>query len=201
MIVGGMDTSGTSNTDQSRYLGVVIGTDQAINTMKMDLSYEDIHMSRIVDKKRQDEIISKLKFDSSEIMAFCFKIGKNTTINEITEMRKVKKLRIPDKKIYSTYHYLLAYHIRQRITGFLVMHNQDVSSMIFECDGDCRRFLNESGLHNTNGGNAYMLSDIVAWANNANREPPGVTQADISGEIRRMLIKKLGLDPERKRRT
>jgi len=201
MIVGGMDASGTPETDQNKYLGVVIGTDRAINATKMNLGYEDIHMSRIGDKKRQDEIISKLKFDSSEIMAFCFKIDKNATINEIAEMRKVKKMRIQRKKIYSTYHYLLAYHIRQRTTEFLVMHNQDVSSMTFECDGDCRRFLNESGLHNTNGGNAYMLSDIVAWANNANREPPGVTQADISGEIREVLIKKLGLDPERRRRV
>lgn len=201
MIVGGMDVSGTPKTGNCKYLGVVVGTDQAINTVKINLGYEGIHMSQIGDKRRQDKIISKLKFDSREIMAFCFKIDKNTTINKIAEMRKIKKLRIPNSKIYRTYHYLLAHHIRQQITEFLVMHNQDMSSTIFQCDGDCKNFLKESGLHHANGGNAHMLSDAVAWANNTNREPQGVIQADLSSEIRKGLIKKLGLDPERGHRT
>ena len=85
------------------------------------------------------------------------------------------------------YNYLLLQHVREKILEFTVKHNHTLSDIVFECDADCRGFVQNNGLHHGDKDYAYILSDLVAWGNNRGREPDGVISVDVTDAIETKL--------------
>ena len=178
-IIAGMDVSGDQEYGNHKFMAIVIGTrDSVCFTMKC-LGNKQIHMVEIRDKKQQERIISQLKFDGKENIAFCIQIEKNKIIQNILETKRIKQ-NVSKAKIYRAYHYLLLRHVRAQIETFLGKHGNALSDVVFECDMDCVNFAKDAGLKHTQRGDAYVLSDIVAWANNRGLEPRGVVVMDIT---------------------
>ena len=76
---------------------------------------------------------------------------------------------------------------------FLTMHDHALSDVLFQTDADCVNFLKDNGVGSTDASRAHMLSDIVAWANNRNRESlRGVISIDLTVTIRENLREDLG---------
>ena len=68
----------------------------------------------------------------------------------------------------------------------------ELSDVVFQCDHDCVGFAKDNGLRYSKKGDMHTLSDIVAWANNKNREPKGVISMDLTTllevELKKVLI-------------
>ena len=189
-LVGAFDVSGIPKLGNHRYMGIVIGTKPNIKSIIKSMGHKKIHMSNIMTKDH-DAIISKLKFDNRQNIAFCIRINRDQIIRNVKKLSKIKHKNISNGKIYRTYDYLLFQELREMILGFLIKHKYGLSDIIFECDSDCIRFVKSSGLKPTNAGDAHMLADIVAWANNRSIEPDGVITLDLAKVIEPKMMKVL----------
>ena len=72
MLVAGIDYSGDPETG-SKFLGIVIGTQDAINSAMKRLGPGPPHVSKITNKRRRAEILSKLRFNGDTIIAICIR--------------------------------------------------------------------------------------------------------------------------------
>ena len=75
------------------------------------------------------------------------------------------------------------------ILKFLIKHKCELSDVVFKCDSDCRQFIKGNGLRPANVGDAHILADIVAWANNRNVEPEGVIMLDLANVFKEKTMK------------
>ena len=89
-LLAGMDVSGNPKSGNYIFLAIVICTQTDILDIIKHVGKQTIHMFQIKSKKTHDEIISKLRFDCKENIAFCIKINRNEIINKIHEMRRMK---------------------------------------------------------------------------------------------------------------
>ena len=92
MLVAGMDVSGDKDSTNYKFLGIVIGTHQSIMSLSSDLGFYPEHMSRTDDKEKSD-IISKLRFDSINRIAYCIKLDRAKIIQPILDSRRARKTR------------------------------------------------------------------------------------------------------------
>ena len=186
-ILAGIDISGDNIVGNYKFMGIVFGTEEYIRSTVKSLGSNKIHMVKIKDKDRQDEIISKLIFNNKDNISFCVRIDRDVIIKKIKKLKIVKGKKITKIQIFRTYHYVLLKQLREKIEKFLINHNFAITDIVFQCDGDCRRFLKDNGLQHADEGDAYMLSDIVAWANNRGKEPDGVITINLTDMIEREL--------------
>ena len=177
MLLAGVDVSGSKPVGNYKFMGIVIGTQESICCIDKNLESKQIHMSAVIDKKKQDAILSKLRFNGNENIAFCVRLDKDTIVKEISTRKKLGH-RHPRKNIFRAYDYLLYKYMHERITTFLAKHNHALSDVAFQCDSDCRDFIKANGLRHDSIGNAHRLADIVAWSNNKNKEPRGAESLD-----------------------
>ncbi len=189
IIVAAMDVSGDPSIGNHGFIGIVIGTKESIDSMAKHLGSNKIHMSEIKHKKDRDSIISQLKFDNRNNIALCVKLNRDVVISRIRKMKRIRQQNIPNKKILRAYNKFVLYHLREKITNFLTKYGYTLSDIVFECDMDCRTLLKDNGLGYTDKNTAHMLSDIIAWANNNNKEPKGVISIDLT-EIIEIELKK-----------
>ncbi len=68
-LVGGMDFSG-NNDSYDKFIAIVIGTDKSISAIFDSIGYDHIHMRKI-NHKEKNAIISRLKFNGKDNIAFC----------------------------------------------------------------------------------------------------------------------------------
>jgi hypothetical protein len=190
MLLAGMDVSGDNEHGNHKYLAITIGTQEKIKTTYKSFGIDNIHMQS-VGKKKQSQILRDLSFDNTDIIALCIHINRKPILDRIAKMRKIRKKRIPENKIIRTYHYLLLHQIREDIEIFLQKHNFAISDIIFECDSDCRNFVKDAGLKYTEKEMSHGISDVVAWANNKNRDPKGVISIDIAQKIEKLLTARI----------
>ena len=132
-----------------------------------------------------------LKFDGREITALCIMLDRDKTINAIQNMRRARSKNISTVTLIKMHNRLLLHSVRNRIAEFLSQHGHELSSTAFQCDSDWVNFLKDDCLHRTSAGDVHMLSCIVAWANNRNREPEGVISVNPAAMIRRKLKEKI----------
>lgn len=187
-MLGGVDVSGDPDGGHDKFMSIIIGTEEKISSMIQILGRETIHMHEIRGNM-QNEIISKLNFKDNDCMAMCLRIEKQRITNKIKNLRKVRTRNTRKRKIYTTYDYTLWNLMQDRIKEFLQGHGCDLHDVVFQCDHDSDAFLKTAGLGRSYKGHAYVLSDIVAWANNKKREPDGVVFVDLASEIERRLTR------------
>ena len=176
-MLAGVDVSGSKFIGNYKFMGIVIGTQESINHIVKNLEFTQIHMNAIMDKKKQDEILARLRFNGNENIAFCIRLDKDAIVKRIST-RKRSGHRYSRKNIFRAYDYLLHKYMHERIVAFLAKHNHALHDVVFQCDSDCRDFIKVNGLRHDNVGNAHRLADIVAWSNNKNKEPRGVESLD-----------------------
>ena len=146
-------------------------------------------MNRIKNNQTQDKIISKLFFDHKQNQAWCIKIDMDSIISDCLNLIKNKKRRISRVKLVRIFHYYLLKLIRSKIEDFLIQYSCSLYDIYFECDSDCRNFIKQNGLRHTDIGKAHTIADIVAWANNRNKEPIGALSLDLTDDIRKTIYK------------
>lgn len=177
IMLAGVDVSGSKPVGNHKFMGIVIGTQESIRCIVKNLESNQNHMNAVMDKKKQDTILSRLRFNGNENIAFCVRLDKDTIVKKISTRKKYGH-RYPRKNIFRAYDYLSYKYMYERIATFLARHNHALSDVVFQCDSDCRDFIKVNGLRHDNAGNAYRLADIVAWSNNKNKEPRGVKSLD-----------------------
>ena len=182
-LLAGMDVSGNPKSGNYVFLAIVICTQTDILDIIKRMGDQTIHMSQIKSKKTHDEIISKLRFDSKENIAFCIKINRNKIIDKIHEMRRMKHENVSRGKIIKNFHRILLHLLRERILNFFNMYGCTFDDVAFQCDGDCINLAKDTGLKYVDRCSVHMLADIVAWANNHKQEPDGVIALDFTHEL------------------
>ena len=177
MLLAGVDVSGSKPVGNHKFMGIVIGTQESICCIDKNLESKQIHMNVVMGRKKQDAILSKLRFNGNENIAFCIRLDKDAIVKKISARKKLGH-RHPRKNIFRAYDCLLCKYIHERITIFLAKHNHALSDVAFQCDSDCRNFIKVNGLRRDDIGSAHGLADIVAWSNNKNKEPRGAESLD-----------------------
>ena len=98
MLVGGMDFSGNADS-LDKFIAIVIGTEESISAIFDTVGYDHIHMRNIHNDK-QNAIVSKLRFDGKNNIAFCIRIDRSMTTNQILTLRRIKKKISQMKKFF-----------------------------------------------------------------------------------------------------
>lgn len=188
MLLAGVDVSGRPDTGNYKFMSVVIGTDEKIESITKNLGMKNTHMHNISDQGVRDSIISRVNFDGKQCVAFCYRIELDKIIKRInaTRAKNVRK-----RKIFTTCYYIMWALVQDHVKSFLRKHRCDAHDVVFQCDGDSEAFLKTVGLRPGYKGRAHSLADIVAWANNNKKEPDGVISVDLSGEISRRMTRKM----------
>lgn len=189
MLVAGIDVSGNPHEGNYKFMGIVIGTEEKIQTAVKKTGFSMPHMNRIKSRKAQKRIVSEINFDGKESIAFCVLLDRNAVIEQTKQ--KGSTQYHTKMKIYRVYNRVLMYHIQKKIEGFLTKHGNTVHDIVWQCDADCRNIVKENGLKYGNAGSAYHLADVVAWANNRSMEPRGVIPLDFTDRIKEVLAKTL----------
>lgn len=188
IMIGAMDISYDSKFDHA-FMAIILGEEESLNRLHKNLGSDKFHMSKLFDIKRQKEIISKIKFDGKNNIAFCIKFNRN--IKKISNMKMIKRKKISLGKINRIRHYRLLSSTKEAIISFLIAHNYSIHDIYFQCDSDCRGFLRDVGLHYDDPGIAHQLSDVVAWANRRNIPLDGVIELDRVNETDEAVVKTL----------
>ncbi len=83
-LLGAADVSGNPIEGNYKYMGLVIGTKENLNSISKRLELNQFSSKRrIKDKGVRKSLASKLEFNCRESIVFCVKIDKNRIINKI----------------------------------------------------------------------------------------------------------------------
>lgn len=190
-LIAGIDVSGSPGRGNHSFVAIVICTQDRMSSIIRSLGSEQIHMHEIRGDQTRNEILSRLSFDRSTCAAFCFQIRRDEIVSEIKNMRKSRSSNTQSKRIFTVFNYVLWGVMQDRIKEFLQGHRHDLHDVVFQCDHDSEDFLKTAGLRHSYKGHAYMVSDIVAWANNRGIEPAGVISDNLVPEIKKLLKNKM----------
>lgn len=200
-MICGIDTSKDAGAGKSRktgrtYIGLVIGTDEVISKINESFGPDMTHMRSVRRRKRQAEIVSRLKFDPKDSMAICIEIDKRSIVYRTSSRLKKKRKRrrkVETNKLYASCDVALYRIIKRKINKFILEHNCDLGEIEFQYDKDCEDFVKHNNLRGHYRGPAYRISDILAWANLRGMEPDGAThinaEPEVEDEVRRMFLK------------
>lgn len=186
MLVAGIDYSGDPETG-SKFLGIVIGTQDAVNSVMKRLGPGPPHVSKITNKKRRTEILSRLRFDGDTIIAICIRSDADLIVGRLRKMKSGR--RHQTKHIMITCDHSLYRELRDIAAPFFRKHHHDVHKVVFQCDSDCANFAKANGLARDKPGYAHRLADMVAWSNTRNMEPAGVKAVDLRTALETQLLK------------
>lgn len=166
MLEIGIDVSGNNQSGNYKYMGIVIGTQECINSQMRRLGTDRLHMRDIVNKKHKDEILNQLNFDVKDVIAFCLLIEQKKIMDEVLKIKRGKKDRVSSSKVKKQFNKQVWNHVKNEITNFINEHGYELNNVGFQCDQDCYNFLRDNGLKCNSVGKAHVLSDVVAWFNN-----------------------------------
>lgn len=68
-MMGAMDISYDPKFDHA-FMAIILGEEESLNRLHKNLGSDKFHMSKLFNTKRQNEIISKIKFDGKIILHF-----------------------------------------------------------------------------------------------------------------------------------
>ena len=137
VLVGGMDLSGNNYAENSRYIGIVIGTQEKIDHVVRRLGLPQTYTAMDKSSTNRNAIASKMVFDDDEIVAFCAKIDKVRIICQIKKKIRKRRKYLATEKIWSAYNRLLLDEVRESITLFVNKHGYSITDVAFQCDADC----------------------------------------------------------------
>lgn len=187
-----MDVSGDIEEGNYKFLAITIGTQESIEGLSNQIGRLPTHISGI-SGENQTKIISKLSFDGKNRKAFCIKLKRNEIVNSIKSRRKIKKRGLPTGSILRTYNYVVMQNVKKLLEQFLLQHGISITELIIQCDSDCIPFAKEGSLKHQYKGNAYRLSDIIAYCNNMEWPIPNVDEVKLTNDITERIMKVLKL--------
>lgn len=190
-MIAGMDVSGDAKSGNHKFMAIVIGTDERVDALTLDLGPKPIHMKSL-HKSDRNAVMNRIKFDGTEIAGFCIRLEKDRALSAVMGhlAKKDKQSYDNRKKLLRTYNALLWKMIREPLEGFLLPHGCVAQDLVFQCDADCRDFANDRGWHHENRGPAHSLADILAWGNSHGREPEGTVSLDIADRLGEQTLKR-----------
>ena len=191
MLLSGMDVSGDNKDGNYKFLAIVIGTKDNINSLFHSIGKKKIHMNQIQDKNQRKRIINTVSFDGKNRTAFCLAMNRKNIIDKVTNLRKIKQKRMPKSRIIRVYNYLLFQYVKPEIEQFIIKNGYAMTDMIIQCEEDCVSIAKDNSLFHTNIGIAYRISDIVAWCNSHNITLSGVVEKDFTDQLECKLIERL----------
>jgi len=186
----GVDVSGMPGTGNYKFMAVVMGTKEGIAGIVRDMGCDDAGPDHVRIKKHRSAFASRIRFDGRENFALCVRIDMDDVINGAKQVRRIRRKNIPNRRFFRAYNYMLWNRMQERVTEFLNRHGHALADVVFQCDSDCRIFVLENGLRCTDGRDAHMLADLVAWSNNRGREPEGVVSVNLADAIKAEMRKK-----------
>lgn len=190
-LLAGMDVSGDPVSGSHKFMAIVIGTDESIRSLTVNLGSKPIHMKNL-HRRDRDDVINRVKFDRRTIAGYCIHLEKNRTFSKVYDRfkRKGRLDRTNRKKLSRTYNALLWMGIRSPLEEFLLQHGHITQDLIFQCDVDCRDFAKDRGWDYENRGPAYVLADILAWCNSHGQELDGSVYLDLADLLEQQTLKR-----------
>ena len=123
-------------------------------------------------------------------MGICLRLEKKRTLSKL---QKQSGRRFANrKKMSRTYNAFLWSLLRDRVERFLRLHGCEARELAFQCDSDCRDFVNDRGWRGADPGPAHELADVLAWGNSHGREPRGAVQLDLSDTLEARMLDRFG---------
>lgn len=183
-----MDVSGTM--DNYKYLAIVIGQKENLNSLYHKIGSPQRHMSG-QSRKKKNRIIRNLMFDGVNRTALCVKLERKKVIKTLKSKRAKKYNRQSGGKLFSMFETTLFKYLRTEIEKFTSQYNRTPTRVIVECEKDSRNFAKAWGVKTLEPASIHIISDIVAWCNNKGENIDGVIELDLSEVIQNKLLKKL----------
>lgn len=190
-MLAGMDVSGDAKSGNHKFMAIVVGTDEGVGALTSGLGSKPIHM-RSLYKGDRNAVMNKVRFDGTRVAGFCIHLEKKRTLSTVLGHlgHQGKQSYLNRKKLSRTYNSLIWRMIREPLEGFLLSHGCTARDLVFQCDADCRSFVNDQGWRHENRGPAYVLADILAWGNSHGREPKGTVRLDIADPLERQTLER-----------
>jgi hypothetical protein len=192
MLIGGMDVSGDKLTGNYKYLAIVIGTKESIQSQSDKISQKTTRMSQLTGQT-QNRIIKTLHFDCKNRITFCITLNRTKIIEQVKNARAVKKDRTPTGNILRTFNYVVIRKVLPQMQSYALANSMQLTEIVFECDSDCEPFAKIANVKSTKEGKAHNIADKVAWCNNKNKNLPSVIDIDFTNEIVSKMLKVLNL--------
>ena len=188
-IFAGMDVSGSPSLGNHTFFAIVLCTDKYLSLLRNSVNLDRLSYDEL-DKRRMRSLLSPyLDFSNNQSLVFCYKIDRDTVLPEIfANKKKKKKFTSPDHLFQAFDSVIYNRHMRNKIEIFLSSHKLELREVTFECDGDSDDFAKHVGLeYSLTEGEAYVISDVVAWLNNRGKEPQGTVSSDLTRQLRNYL--------------
>ncbi len=192
MLIGGMDVSGDEVIGNYKYLAIIIGSRENIQSLSDKISQQRTRMSKL-NKQSRKSIIKKLEFDKRNRIAFCIALDRTKIIDEIKKLRSIKESRKPTGKIIRTFNYIVMRKIQSQLESYARQNSIPLSEINFECDSDCIPFANILQVKTRSESKAHNIADKVAWCNNKKIRLPSVIELDFTNEIVPTMKKMLNM--------
>lgn len=187
-VIAGMDLSYDHSKNSLEFLAIVIGMSNDVSSVIKDCGGRDIHMATIRPRKIQKNIISALRINKRNMLVFCIK-RDISLLDKLFKVQKSIHSNIYRRRISKMINYMTFMEIRPRIVNYLAARGCSLTDVIFQCDSDCVMFLKQNSLRTAARGDAYIVSDIVAWANNRGLAPNGVVEIDMTKTLKDKMLR------------
>lgn len=191
----GLVASGDPESGNHKFMAIVIGTDESIGGLARRIGPKPVHMSSIRSRDTKRDIIGKVTFDGRNLMGLCIRLEKKRTFAKLAGGPKQRRRFASNKKLSRTYHSLMWNQLSDHVGLFLSSHNCEAHRLDFQCDFDCRDFVNDRGWRHASHGQAHMLADILAGGNSHGLEPKGSTYIDLSGRLEAQMMRHFRQEP------
>ena len=123
MLLAGVDVSGRPGIGNYKFMSIVIGTDEKIKSMMRQVGMDNIHMNTIHDEKIRNHIVSKLRFDGKQCIAFCYRIDLDTAIKNA---RSGRSRNVRKGRIFTACYYVMWVRMQDQIKSFLQSYQCDI---------------------------------------------------------------------------
>lgn len=187
MLIAGSDVSGSDTGGQHRIIAIVMGTEEAINSLRKNIKVKKIHMSKL-DEYKQKEVINNLDFRDGELFALSLEVEKVKTVKFIHESNKLKEKYFDIGLVYQHFDMLLLDIIKSKIEEFSYKFNGGIKSIMIESDNDMDNTIRAWGMKRVyTCGKAYELADALAFCCNTNRRVEGCIRLNLVGTLRKQM--------------
>jgi len=183
MIIVGADVIGDSDISQHQFIGLVFGTEEAVNRLhnKIGLNKE-IHMRELTEKQ-QNQVYQRIDFTDNEIEVWCLNVERQNIINAIKNHEHLNPKFKMGKKIQKHFDMLLLRKIRGQVEQFTLLHGKHINELTMECEGDMIMTAQNWNMGTQYKGKAYQLADAIVRCNQRRHRVNGCHGEDIRDEL------------------
>ena len=187
MIVAGCDEVGKNDYSQHDHISLVLGTEDAINSLHNDIGLKKIHMREFSDSKK-NRVIKKLDFTKNNLFAMCLHVEGQKIIQDFMNSPKLKKKPQSKEQMHRYFDNILLNLIRNYVEPFCRKNGlNNIQYLRVQCDGGMNKTIQRWKMMPLSEGKAHQLADAVAWCNEHNRRVRGHIKKDFRNDIRKKM--------------